>query len=1154
MRMATMVAVSPSLHASLSSLVTVNLIMGQGRTSSSDPAGQGRVQEYHMHIQRSVWLLIVLAGLPLASSADDRNRETPAARSPEASLAAMRVRPGFRVELMASEPLVLDPIAFEWGADAKLWVVEMGDYPLGIDGKGKPGGVVRVLEDSNGDGRYDKSTTFLDGLPFPTAVVPWRKGVIVGCAPDIFYAEDTNGDGKADVRRVLFTGFTEGNQQHRINGFDFGLDGWVYGANGDSGGTVRSLAAGKTVPIGGRDFRFRPDTGEFETASGQTQYGRHRDDWGNWFGDSNPVWAWHYVLAESDMRRNPHFAPPDPRKILEPETRLYPVSRTLPRFNDPDQANRATSANSPTPYRDELFGQSFESSVFVSEPVHNLVHRLVLEPDGPSFRGRRADDEADREFLASSDNWFRPTMLRTGPDGALWIADMYRAVIEHPEWIPDDWEAKLDLRAGADQGRIYRVVPKDGRPRPIPRLDRLDMAGLVAALDSPNGWTRDTAARLLVERGDRAAIEALRALAARSTRAKTKVQVLWTLQLLGGLDARTMTRALGDAHPEVRRNAIRAGAGLLADPGIGEAVLRLAADPDARVRLQVALSLGDWDDPRGGRALATLARQADDDPWLRSAILSSSVPHAATLLADLFADPGPSGASTPILESLMATAAAQPGPRGLAGLFEVIARPRGRDGAFSTGQFAALAGLLDALGRSRGGATGDTLERVAPLLAAARQVVDDPGAPEEARLSAARLLGRDPAAADADLKRLRALLGPHVAARLQAAAVAALARTADPRVPEILLADWKAQAPAQRIAIIDTLASRDAWAAALVAALERRDVRPAEIGPAVRRRLLGHRDRALRGRAELVFAGAASGRRDVLERYHAALAVSGDPTAGAGVFRKLCVACHRFAGEGIELGPDLAALTDKSSESLLIAILDPNRAFEAKYAEFLVQTTDGRVLGGLIAAESSNSVTLRRQDGKEDVLLRGEIEAVASTGQSVMPEGLEKDLSPRDVADVIAYLGTSGPPRKVFAGNDPQIVQSDKDGAIRLRAAAAEIYGDTLVFEPTYGNLGYWSALNDRATWRFEVTRPGKYEVWLDYACADASQGNGFVIDVAGNQLAAEAPGTGTWDEYRRLKVGEADLPQGKQRLEVRPAKRIRGALMDLRAIELKPR
>ena len=304
----------------------------------------------------------------------------------------------------------------------------MGDYPLG---SGRQGEARRGRPLPGRRERRRRSTTsrrrFSTGWAFPPGVLPWRQGVLVACAPDIFYAEDRDGDGKADIREVLFTGFTEGNQQHRLNGFELGLDGWVYGANGDSGGSVRSLKTGKQTSINGRDFRFRPDTGEFEAESGQTQYGRHRDDWGHWFGNNNPNWA----LALRAGRPRPEAQhestpPPDPRQTLEPDTRLFPMSRTLARFNDLNMAGRVTSANSATPYRDELFGPWFASSIFVSEPVHNLVHRIVLEPDGATFRGHRGPDELDREFLASSDNWFRPTMLKTGPDGALWIADMYR--------------------------------------------------------------------------------------------------------------------------------------------------------------------------------------------------------------------------------------------------------------------------------------------------------------------------------------------------------------------------------------------------------------------------------------------------------------------------------------------------------------------------------------------------------------------------------------------------------------------------------------------------------------------------------------------------------------------------------------------------------
>ena len=350
------------------------------------------------------------------------------AKSPADALKTLRPRPGFTVELVAAEPLIKAPVAFDWDAAGRLWVVEMPDYPLGMDGQGKPGGTVKILTDTDGDGRYDKATTFLDGLPFPTGVMPWRNGALISAAPDIFFAADTDGDGRADVRRVLFTGFREGNQQHRVNGFEWGLDGWVYAANGDSGGTVNG------VGISGRDIRFRPDTGEFEPESGQTQHHRTRDDWGNWFGNNNSAWLWHYTISDAYLRRNPKLAVKTTRQMLAnypDSTRAFPVSEMLVRFNQPQVAGHVTSGCGSCLYRDDLFGPTFATSAFACEPVHNVVHREVLSPDGATFSSKRAADEQDREFLASTDPWFRPVQARTGPDGALYVADYYRFVIEH---------------------------------------------------------------------------------------------------------------------------------------------------------------------------------------------------------------------------------------------------------------------------------------------------------------------------------------------------------------------------------------------------------------------------------------------------------------------------------------------------------------------------------------------------------------------------------------------------------------------------------------------------------------------------------------------------------------------------------------------------
>ena len=588
--------------------------------------------------------------------------------SPQDSLKTMRTRPGFTVELVASEPFIADPIAFDWSADGRLWVLEMGDYPLGADGKGSPGGRLRVLTDTTGSGRYDRAVTFLDKLSCPEGLHVWRSGAVVIAGRDLFYAQDTNGDGVADVRDVLFTGFIEGNQQHRCNGFTYGLDGWLYGANGESDGLITAVSAealssteraglsADPINIRGQDFRFDPDHRLFAAIDGRSQYGLYRDDFGNWFGNNNSTWLWHYFFPVSYLSRNPLLPLRATKRTLANYadfTRCFPISKTLSRFNDPFAACRVTSGNSPSPYRDDLFGKEFATSIFISEPVHNLVHREILQPDGVSFTSRRADDEATSEFLASIDSWFRPTMVKTGPDGALYIADMYRLVIEHPQWIPAEMQKRLDLRGGADKGRIYRVVPKGAKLRKIPNLAQMSADELAIALDSPNGWQRDTAQRLLLERGDTSVAGGLESLVKDAKDAKVRIQALWTLNGLNVLSEPVLVTALTDASDAVKEQAIklserfahatapasdsvqpdtsRPGAVMTVGAPILTAVLAGVASPSPRLRFQLAFTLGEWGDTRAADALLRLL--GDDDENIRNAALSSASRHAKTLVA-----------------------------------------------------------------------------------------------------------------------------------------------------------------------------------------------------------------------------------------------------------------------------------------------------------------------------------------------------------------------------------------------------------------------------------------------------------------------------------------------------------------------------------------
>jgi putative heme-binding domain-containing protein len=419
------------------------------------------------------------------------------------------------------------------------------------------------------------------------------------------------------------------------------------------------------------------------------------------------------------------------------------------------------------------------------------------------------------------------------------------------------------------------------------------------------------------------------------------------------------------------------------------------------------------------------------------------------------------------------------------------------------------------------------------------------------------LLCREPAARAADLGLLTSLLDPRAPSEVQMAAVATTARARDAQTVGRLLSRWSALGPALRSAVLDAILERAEGASALLDELEHGAVPVSEIDAAHRQRLLKSADDAVRLSAEKRFAsGARHGRQELLESFRPALSLRADSTRGKAVFGRICALCHQFGGQGHEVGPDLAALTDTSGEALLLAILDPNREVDARYTNYTAALSDGRILTGLIAAETGNAITLKRQEGQTDVVLRADLDDLKSSGQSLMPEGLERDLSQQDLADVIAYVAGAAEAPKVVAGNRPATVQQADDGTIRLTAETAAIYGATLVYESEFGNLGHWESANDRASWTFKVDRPATFTVTIEWACADESAGNPYEIRVGTRVLPGTVGGTGagTWSQYHSIFVNELVLPAGTHKLEFRPSRAPQGALLDLRAVVLSPR
>jgi putative membrane-bound dehydrogenase-like protein len=817
----------------------------------------------------------------------------------------------------------------------------------------------------------------------------------------------------------LFTGFREGNQQHRANGFDYGLDNWLYGANGESGGRVRSLATGKTVNINGRDFRFRPDDGAFETQAGQTQYGRHRDDWGNWFGNNNSSGAWHYFLQEQYLGRNPYVAAPATHQVMPayPEfSRVFPASRLAQRFNDPWGANHLTSANSAMPYRDQLFGSEFERSYFVSEPVHNLVHREIMEPDGVSFTSHRAADEQQSEFFASSDNWCRPTMTKTGPDGALYIADMYRLVIEHPEWIPEDFQRSVNLRAGAGMGRIYRVYPTNAVLRTVPRLDQLTTDELVAAMESPNGWQRDTIQRLLVCAADKAAVAPLERLFLRSKNPKVRLQALCTLDGVHTVSARIAVAALRDQHPAVRENAVRICESLAEKSAeIQQAMLALADDPEIRVRFQLAFSLGEVSSGEAGKALAKIALRDAEDDRVQLAIRTSAPRHLQAILSEVVIalQHGSSHSSTwNLFRDLTSLSVALELDAATIQALDAIVAPA--EAGRPSWHFAGVAGLLEGLGRRgmtldqfRSASKGElkkALEQLDTVFANGRKAAADSSLAEQQRIVAIRLLGRRKQSESADLDLLAKLLGAQNSLEIRAAALSNLKQLRNPGVADVLVSAWKGSSPSGRDEIITLLLGRREWSRSLLTAIQDAKIPAAAIGTAQKQKLLTHPDQDIQAQARKVFTAANSDREAVVQKYLAAIQREGDPRRGRLHFQQNCIPCHRLRDEGNEVGADLGSVATKPLDYLVTSILDPNRSVEARYMSYSATMKDELEYTGIIVGETANNITLRQAGGKDVILLRGDLKELNGGTRSLMPDGFENNLGPEAIADLVAYI------------------------------------------------------------------------------------------------------------------------------------------------------
>jgi putative membrane-bound dehydrogenase-like protein len=970
--------------------------------------------------------------------------------SPENALKTFKIEPGFRIELFVSEPQISDPVAMEFDEDGRIYVVEMHGYPLDVG----PSGKVKLLRDTNGDGRPDLTTVFADGLIMPTGVMRWKKGVLVTAAPDILYFEDKNGDGRADIRKVVLTGFPFSNPQHTVNSPVYGLDNWIYLAfEGPSRGIVFPQFSDPGQPlrfpdrpdvapvdVSRRAVRFRPDSFAIEPLSGETQFGHAFDAWGHYFTLNNGNHARHEVIAARYLKRNPDLLVATAMQNISDHgsnARVYPISRNL-RVEMLTEFGEFTSACGMTQYWGGAFPPQFNGVSFVNEPVHNLVHRDVLRDSGSTFIASRARDGV--EFLASTDPWSRPVNLTVGPDGALYLLDYYREVIEHPEWTSTSVQTSQNLYNGSDRGRIYRIVPENSSFPPARNL-RLSLASdeeLVRYLESTNVWWRRTAQRLLVDRKSATAVAYLKDLFHQSPSALGRLHALWTLEGLKQLEPALIERAFGDSEAGVRENAIRLAEAHLQDaPALSVALLKLAKDPSPKVRFQLLCTLGFIDSPASRVAQDELLLGGLDDEWMQIAALSASSARAVEYFAMASARrPELTGAESDARRSflrkvgavigarqkpaelqkvlLAAAADAQPGSRwwhaaSLEGLADGVLRRKPDPALLKSVQDVlfrlfenpatpirrAALNLLQASNVGEGAGYQRALQR-------SLSVAGDRSLDGDQRADAISFLGL--VRPGEHLELLKRLVDVQEPASVQVAALAALGKVPGEGVGTFLISKWRILTGPVRTQAAEAMLQDPARFPQILRALQQEDIQAWTLNFTQKRRLLMNRDPKIREAARAILDEKPGERDAVVKRYQPALNTIGDSARGKRVFQEICAKCHKLDGIGAEVGPDLGTVRNRPASVLLGDILIPSRSIAQNYEAYVVERVSGGMIEGVVGSQTPTSLTLRQEEGKEIVIPRSDIKRMYASNLSAMPADLERQITIPQMADLLSFI------------------------------------------------------------------------------------------------------------------------------------------------------
>ncbi len=934
------------------------------------------------------------------------------------------------MELAAAEPLIKDPVDFEFNEEGDAMVLEMPGYPF-EDQQSR----IVILKDKNNDGVYDDKVVFAEGLQLASSILPFRKGVLVAAPPYLLHVKDLNQDNKADAVDTLMGGFATENLQHNYNGLTYGLDNWIYGANGGNSG--KPYWWGDTtsvVDLRGQDFRFNLDTKLLERLGESSGgFGLGMDEFGHLFETHNTNHIASLVFPDRYLDKKQLIKDHTLFTISDHEenglSRVYPVGEQDTRVNHPEQSGYFSGACGITYYGGGALGKEYENTVWVADVVLNLIHVDKIKPSGASFSASRMMDK--RELIASTDRAFRPVNMSVGPDGAMYLVDMYREVIEHPEWIPDEIEKGLDLEAGKDKGRIYKITRRETTVFDFKTFETIE--GMISNLNHSNQWVRKTAHRLLIESDlKEEQVNAIQRLAA-SENEMARLHALWVLHLKNKLGIDQLLKGLQDFSSGIRENALIIAENYLAkNEVVLEKVMSLCGDSDQRIRMQAALTLSTLPEDQFNRYRSTLINALTgsvafvSDDWNVAAITLASQ-HASSELFKAVITSDSNTKNIALLSSLafVCTKAIND--------VQVVMEGLSSSSLSSSQKRIILHPLLNTSINNSNSSIQSSIERLEQSndiemiseLAALRKQLHLPASatflklsrvslqhlldhslPDSIRYQQLALIAFLPYKEKSDA--LFQCLQNTEPLNIQEAAMRQLSTYPEIEIGKRLVKQWNELGPQARRWASDLLLYNDIHHDALLTGLENGSINIGEMNFDLERRrtLLWWTDNEdTKRRAKALFSDSGvTNRKDAINQMKGALTLTGSVLNGDKVFQTICSNCHVYGSKGQRVGPVLTEISRKSKESLMHDILDPNAAVETKYINHRLETKGGIVHIGIVDSETDQSIVIKKMGGESVTVNKTDIKQFTSLGKSLMMEGLEGSMTPQEMADLLAFL------------------------------------------------------------------------------------------------------------------------------------------------------